>query len=95
MGIGSALAQTKQEADTSTERIYTDQKVIEIQDQPFYPELEIWRRRWDEGNFYGEITGISAKQTVLKFYSAMAIAGELVREVVAEANTDPGLGWSK
>ena len=95
MGIGSALAQPKQEADTSTQRIYTDQKVIQIQDQPFYLELEAWRSRWDEGSFYGEITGVSAKQTVLKFYSAMSIAGELVREVAAKANTDPGIGWSK
>ena len=95
VGIGSALAEAKPEADTSTPTIYTDQKVIKIQDQPFYPELEMWRQRWDEGNFYGEITGVSAKETVLKFYSAMSIAGELTREVAAQASTDPGLGWSK
>ena len=95
VGIGSSLAEAKPEANTSTPTIYTDQKVIKIQDQPFYPELEIWRQRWDEGNFYGEITGVSAKETVLKFYSAMSIAGELTREVAAQASTDPGLGWSK
>ena len=95
VGIGSSLAEAKPEVNTSTPTIYTDQKVIKIQDQPFYPELEMWRQRWDEGNFYGEITGVSAKETVLKFYSAMSIAGELTREVAAQASTDPGLGWSK
>ena len=66
---------------------------IRLEDQPFYPDLEIWRRRWDSG-FLGQVVDTNPRLSLIKFYSAMARAGQLVRSVEQEARTDPGWSWS-
>ena len=66
---------------------------IRLEDQPFYPDLEIWRRRWDSG-FLGQVVDTNPRLSLIKFYSAMARAGQLVRSVEQEARTDPGWRWS-
>ena len=66
---------------------------IRLEDQPFYADLEIWRRRWDSG-FLGQVVDTNPRLSLIKFYSAMARAGQLVRSVADEARTDPGWSWS-
>ena len=66
---------------------------ILLEDQPFYADLEIWRRRWDSG-FLGQVVDTNPRLSLIKFYSAMARAGQLVRSVADEARTDPGWSWS-
>ena len=66
---------------------------IRLEDQPFYADLETWRRRWDSG-FLGQVVDTNPRLSLIKFYSAMARAGQLVRNVADEARTDPGWSWS-
>ncbi|QNJ28339.1 hypothetical protein SynA1524_00632 [Synechococcus sp. A15-24] len=66
---------------------------IRLEDQPFYADLETWRSRWDSG-FLGQVVDTNPRLSLIKFYSAMARAGQLVRSVADEARTDPGLRWS-
>ena len=66
---------------------------IRLEDQPFYADLETWRRRWDSG-FLGQVVDTNPRLSLIKFYSAMARAGQLVRSVADEARTDPGWSWS-
>ena len=66
---------------------------IRLEDQPFYADLETWRQRWDSG-FLGQVVDTNPRLSLIKFYSAMARAGQLVRSVADEARTDPGWRWS-
>ena len=66
---------------------------IRLEDQPFYADLETWRQRWDSG-FLGQVVDTNPRLSLIKFYSAMARAGQLVRSVADEARTDPGWSWS-
>jgi len=66
---------------------------IRLEDQPFYADLETWRQRWDSG-FLGQVVDTNPRLSLIKFYSAMARPGRLVRSVADEARTDPGWRWS-
>lgn len=67
---------------------------VRLVDQPFYSELESWRGRWDSG-FLGQVVDTNPRLSLIKFYSAMARVGQLVRSVELEARQEPGWSWSK
>ena len=67
---------------------------IRLKDQPFYGELEAWRERWNHG-FLGQVVDTNPRLSLIKFYSAMARAGQLVRSVGQDAKTEPGWRWSE
>ncbi|MGB1776412.1 MAG: mechanosensitive ion channel family protein [Synechococcus sp.] len=66
---------------------------VRLKDQPFYAELEAWRDRWERG-FLGQVVDTNPRASLLKFYSAMARTGELVRSVEQNATSEPGWRWS-
>ena len=67
---------------------------VKLREQPFYGELEAWRERWNRG-FLGQVVDTNPRLSVIKFYSAMARVGQLVRSVEQDAKTEPGWGWSQ
>lgn len=67
---------------------------IKLKDQPFYGELEDWRQTWESG-FLGQVVDTNPRLSLIKFYSAMARAGQLMVSVEQQAQNEPGWGWSE
>ena len=67
---------------------------IKLKDQPFYGELEDWRQTWESG-FLGQVVDTNPRLSLIKFYSAMARAGQLMVSVEKQAQNEPGWGWSE
>ena len=67
---------------------------IKLKDQPFYAELEDWRQTWESG-FLGQVVDTNPRLSLIKFYSAMARAGQLMVNIEQQAQNEPGWGWSE
>ena len=67
---------------------------IKLKDQPFYPELEEWREKWESG-YLGQVVDTNPRLSLIKFYSAMAKAGQLMVNIEQRAQSEPGWGWSQ
>ena len=67
---------------------------IGLQSQPFFNELETKYEKWKD-NPISPGTGKSPKDTILNFYSLMALAGDIENEVYNKGKKEPGFFWSK
>ena len=67
---------------------------IKLKDQPFYSELEEWREKWESG-FLGQVVDTNPRLSLIKFYSAMARAGQLMVSIEQRAQSEPGWVWSQ
>tara|TARA_E500000178_G_scaffold239712_1_gene236122 strand:+ start:310 stop:2502 length:2193 start_codon:yes stop_codon:yes gene_type:complete len=95
VGLTPSVGYTAVDVDAATISQSADNNTphFRLEDQPFYADLEIWRHRWDHG-YMGQVVDTNPRLSLIKFYSAMARAGQLVRNVADEARTDPGWSWS-
>ncbi len=66
---------------------------IAIESQPFYPELLQVAQRWQDAPI-GQVVGESPRETLLNFYVVMAKVYDILEELVAEPEKQPGLFWS-
>ena len=94
IGFSAVPGQTA-EAVVMEQRASTAPSTAEVKlvDQPFYDDLEAWRERWDSG-FLGQVVDTNPRLSLIKFYSAMARVGQLVRSVEMNAPHEPGWRWS-
>ena len=65
---------------------------IPLEEQPFYEELQKRHARWSD-NPIGEVVGNTPQDTLLNFYSAMAIVGTEVDRISQSAVLTNGLRW--
>ncbi len=65
-----------------------------LESQPFFKDLEKTYDKW-KVNQIASATGISPKQTILNFYSLMALAGDIENQVYNFGKKEPGLFWDK
>ena len=94
-GLASSLAANAKGADISEQRDeLIRQPIIQLEEQPFFRDIETYSDSWED-SYLGKITGYTPEATLLRFYAAMARVGNIIEEVSNQADTEPGLFWSK
>ena len=93
--LNHAHANTRTD-DSSLSRVESKaaKELIPFEEQPFFEDIEIYANNW-EHSYLGKITGYTPEATLLRFYAAMARVGEIIDAVSNNADSEPGLFWSK
>ncbi len=90
--FSSELVVKKLPTESSTEILFP--YGIGIESQPFYKDLEKTYDKWII-NPIASATGKSPKQTILNFYSLMALAGDIENEIYNDQSKKAGFFWDK
>ena len=69
------------------------QRVIPIEEQPFYPDLIAAAQHWADSPL-GQVVGDSPRDTMLNFYAVMARVQHDLELATARPERDPGWRWS-